>query len=262
MLNGLMQDDSKERLNNMHKGIFLSKLRQQQAKLIRMNYHAMMYPMNKPLLPFDEAQSLRKNVVANVCTLFEENAYGAKPPIPGHLLVDDNHHLIFCQIRKVASITWRQVLDEAANKKGSHKIQRLSTYTATERNYRLKHYTKIMFVREPILRVVSGWFDKFVRTNDRDHLNYLMRYGCDIARLAGRNVSDIELCRHDHVDEGELTGTDLLSRLREGRRLRISFEDFSRFLINGPVAIKNDMHWETYHSRCQPCQVSFHSWAP
>eukprot|EP00057_Strongylocentrotus_purpuratus_P027925 XP_011682399.1 PREDICTED: carbohydrate sulfotransferase 11 [Strongylocentrotus purpuratus] len=254
-----MLDDSKGRWNNMPKGLFISKLRQQQAKLIRMNYHAMMYPMDKPIFPFDEAQSLRRNVVANVCTSLEVNAYGAKPPIPGHLLVDDNHHLIFCQIRKVASITWRQVLEEAANTPSSHKIKRLITYTKAERDYRLKHYTKIMFVREPILRIVSGWYDKFVRTNDRDQLNYLTRFGCDIARRSGKNMSDFKLCRRDELndDDGELSGPDLFSRLKEARRLRISFDEFARYLINGPVAIKNDMHWETYHSRCQPCQVDY-----
>ncbi|XP_072179751.1 carbohydrate sulfotransferase 14-like [Diadema setosum] len=172
-------------------------------------------------------------------------------------------------VRKVASITWRKVLDEAVAGAGGQRLRRLSSYTEMERAIRLRHYTKVMFVREPIYRAVSGWLDKFISPNGRDRQEYLIRYGCDMARRQNKNISMIRSCRFvddvgndkDHgdpsVDDDTYEDDGQPFSEEELAKLLPSFEDFARYLINGPPALRSDMHWESYHSRCQPCIVNY-----
>ena len=97
------------------------------------------------------------------------------------VLVDDDRQLLFCFIPKVACTNWKTTLSytgrnyKALYPNGDHVdeyihtpkllkiygLRFLDTYPKDQFMYRLQHYYKAMFVRNPLDRVVSAYRDKF-----------------------------------------------------------------------------------------------------
>ena len=96
---------------------------------------------------------------------------------------------------------------------------------------RWRDYRKVMFVREPLARVLSAYLDKF---RDGDEVKqWERRFGSQIAK-----------------------------RTRKSRRPynHFTFEEFLRFIISlGPDITMDQMkdHWLPYSSFTSPCQIDF-----
>ncbi|XP_071491192.1 carbohydrate sulfotransferase 14-like [Diadema antillarum] len=82
----------------------------------------------------------------------------------GHLLVDDKYKILFGFIPKVGCTTWKRVMSSLRRTHRGHQSQ-VSTLKGfrdnlTEITYRLQSYRKVLFVREPITRMLSGYLSK------------------------------------------------------------------------------------------------------
>ncbi|KAJ8369678.1 hypothetical protein SKAU_G00097060 [Synaphobranchus kaupii] len=110
-----------------------------------------------------------------------------------HLIVDDQHRLLYCYVPKVACTNWKRVLMVLTGDGRYHdplqipaneahvagRLRSLSEFSTAEINRRLRTYLKFVFVREPFERLVSAYRNKFTRSyNTAFH----KRYGTKIVR--------------------------------------------------------------------------------
>ncbi|XP_070559939.1 carbohydrate sulfotransferase 10-like [Ptychodera flava] len=192
-----------------------------------------------------ETQEMRQRLISAVCRQKSVN-YTDHAKLYSHIFVIDEYKFMYCAVRKVASITWKHVIDDLkrASKRGSEVRRRLlSSYTDGEIQQRLKFYTKFMFVREPLQRVFSAWKDKFQSTNrfvksEFEHM---------VGPLIVKKIRQENLPRDFGILFSQRTPN-----------LNVTFVEFVRYLTE---VVKNveeeDMHWNPYHHRCHPCHVQY-----
>uniref|UniRef100_V9KML1 Carbohydrate sulfotransferase n=1 Tax=Callorhinchus milii TaxID=7868 RepID=V9KML1_CALMI len=165
-----------------------------------------------------------------------------------HLVVDDNHGLLYCYVPKVACTNWKRVmmvltgdgkyrdpLKIPANE--AHvpsNLKALSEYSTPEINYRLRNYLKFIFVREPFERLVSAYRNKFTR---KYNTAFHKRYGTKIVKRHRRDPSPEAAERGDDV----------------------SFEEFVWYLVDPKTRREEPFneHWETVYSLCHPCLLNY-----
>ncbi|XP_048404250.1 carbohydrate sulfotransferase 11 isoform X1 [Stegostoma tigrinum] len=165
-----------------------------------------------------------------------------------HLVVDEDHEMIYCYVPKVACTNWKRVMmvltgkgkytdpmEIPANEAHvSSNLKTLNQYSIPEINHRLKNYLKFMFVREPFERLVSAYRNKFTR---RYNTSFHKRYGTKIVRRQRKNATQEALVKGDDV----------------------KFEEFVGYLID-PYTQKEEPfneHWETVSSLCHPCHIHY-----
>ncbi|XP_044216754.1 carbohydrate sulfotransferase 14 [Thunnus albacares] len=156
-----------------------------------------------------------------------------------HILVNDKYHFLYCYVPKVACSNWKRVLKVLSgalenvdvNIKMDHRsdLLFLSSLKPEEIRYRLKHYFKFMFVREPMERLLSAYRNKFGEIE-----SYQKKYGVEI----------IKRYRKGHAKDTSLTGDD------------VTFAEFVRYLLDEDVERMNE-HWMPVYNLCQPCAVSY-----
>lgn len=165
-----------------------------------------------------------------------------------HVLVDDQHGLLYCAVPKVASTNWRRVLlalrssraDPAripANR--SHEpsaFRSLARMEPNEQRRRLATHLKFVFARHPLERLLSAYRNKF-ESAWSDY--FPRRYGRHIVRQQrGENAS-----RH---------------ALETG--LGVTFHEFLRYVASldpGDHAGAFNEHWRPLSDLCFPCQVRY-----
>ena len=94
--------------------------------------------------------------------------------------------------------------------------------------HKLSEYYKFMFVREPLVRLLSAYKDKFLLDNWAFHNSY----GEQIVRNARKNAS-----AHSKGDD-------------------ISLKEFLQYVAESRVEDLNE-HWMPFYELCQPCAVSY-----
>ncbi|XP_013384174.1 carbohydrate sulfotransferase 9-like [Lingula anatina] len=156
--------------------------------------------------------------------------------------VDDIHGLILCVIPKVGSTSWhksivvlthqwdrREVMDPHVLYGQLYpdliKLEKFSEYGIA---YRLKHYLKVMFVRHPFERIVSGYRDKLEDPND----GY---------RHLGKFLLKKYKEKYITVD-------------KNGTRIP-SFGALAQYIIETDDDLDN--HFRQYEKTCLPCQVQY-----
>ena len=118
------------------------------------------------------------------------------------MLVVENFKLMFCLMPKVACTSWKSVLaslhkvnqytfrnssDLGQRYHTSHFLKQagvlpLSGYNLTEREHILATYTKVIAVRDPIQRLLSGYRDKFLELiNPSGTLTFSLPYMTEIS---------------------------------------------------------------------------------
>ncbi|KAK7884507.1 hypothetical protein WMY93_027630 [Mugilogobius chulae] len=171
-----------------------------------------------------------------------------------NLIVNDEHGLIYCYVPKAACTNWKRVMYVLKqNRSGSymdpftisreitHSLQSLTylqSLPKAEIEAKLKHYTKFLFVRDPFVRLISAYKDKFVGTNEVFYHNYgigiLQRY----AHMPNPPY---------HVKDAFMLG------------IRPTFNHFIKYLLD-PLTEKNypyDEHWRQIHRLCHPCFIQY-----
>ena len=160
-----------------------------------------------------------------------------------HMIVDDEYKLIYCYVPKAACTSWKKVMlvlagsspdvgkARAPHMRSKHKI--LSDFTESEREKRMKNYTKFMVHREPLSRLLSAYIDKFTKYSETR-----TRYGRKIIAMYRENPSKQSLQSGDDV----------------------KFSEFVQFVLGAVKQfgwLKLSEHWQPQVSLCQPCTVDY-----
>uniref|UniRef100_A0ABI7Y814 Carbohydrate sulfotransferase n=1 Tax=Felis catus TaxID=9685 RepID=A0ABI7Y814_FELCA len=165
-----------------------------------------------------------------------------------HLVVDEDHELIYCYVPKVACTNWKRLMmvlsgrgkysdpmEIPANEAHvAANLKTLNQYSIPEINHRLKSYMKFLFVREPFERLVSAYRNKFTQ---KYNTSFHKRYGTKIIRRQRKNATQEALRRGDDV----------------------RFEEFVAYLIDPHTQREEPFneHWQTVHSLCHPCHIRY-----
>ncbi|KAM3857802.1 carbohydrate sulfotransferase 12-like [Diretmus argenteus] len=169
-----------------------------------------------------------------------------------HLIVDDKHGIIYCYIPKVACTNWKRVMfvlqqgepyqdPVSVDPDMVHlplKFPLLNSFPWPEMKVRLKHYTKFLFVRDPFVRLISAYRNKFLQNNEY----FYKRFARDMLRLYGDCPNPPE-----SGDEAFAKG------------LRPSFSSFIRYLLDPQTERKApfEPHWRQMYRLCYPCLIKY-----
>ncbi|XP_029940559.1 carbohydrate sulfotransferase 12-like [Salarias fasciatus] len=220
----------------------------------------------------DMEQRARKQRIMDVCSEMSSSKEFPKLTRPfdqitnyelSNLIVDDVHQIIYCYIPKVACSNWKKVMMVLTGFSMSGKkpytdplkipspVAHYPYYHLTFNRFpklygsqarqmmqdKLKNYTKFMFVRDPLVRLISAFRSKFVRPDP----DFYKNYGKTLMRTYG-NVSDLP----DTVQEAHAAG------------LKPTFQQFIAYLVD-PKTRRNllNEHWRQMYRLCHPCQVKY-----
>ncbi|TSK13340.1 Host cell factor 2 [Bagarius yarrelli] len=193
----------------------------------------------------------RRDQVAQTCrahSALSRKRHVLTPSDLKHLVVDDEHELIYCYVPKVACTNWKRVMmvlsghgkysdpmeilpneaHVAAN------LKTLNQYSIADINHRLKNYFKFMFVREPFERLVSAYRNKFTL---RYNTSFHKRYGTRIVRRYRKNATS----------EAIHNGSD------------VKFTEFAEYLVDPATQREAPLneHWQTVYALCHPCHIHY-----
>ncbi|XP_003973897.1 carbohydrate sulfotransferase 14 [Takifugu rubripes] len=156
-----------------------------------------------------------------------------------HILVNDQYRFLYCYIPKVACSNWKRVLkvlsgalesvDVSVKMNHHNDLLFLSSLKPEEIRYRLKHYFKFMFVREPAERLLSAYRNKFGEIQ-----SYQKKYGVEIVKRYRKGLSK----------DASVAGDD------------VTFAEFVRYLLDEDAERMNE-HWMPMYNLCQPCAVNY-----
>ncbi|XP_069023934.1 carbohydrate sulfotransferase 12-like isoform X1 [Embiotoca jacksoni] len=223
----------------------------------------------------DKEQEARKQSVLDVCSGNDGVEFPGRTrafeQIPNreldHLIVDDTHQIIYCYVPKVACTNWKRVMvvlsqslispssgkpytdPEAVPPDLVHNSSLHLTFAKFWRHYgslsrhlmalKLQHYTKFLFVRDPFVRLISAFRNKFGRPNEE----FYKQFGSVMLRRYG-NVS------------GSLPET-AAEAFAAG--IKPTFQQFITYLLDPETereSIFNE-HWRQVYRLCHPCQVKY-----
>uniref|UniRef100_A0A672IHN6 Carbohydrate sulfotransferase n=1 Tax=Salarias fasciatus TaxID=181472 RepID=A0A672IHN6_SALFA len=160
-----------------------------------------------------------------------------------HLFVEDKYKLLYCQVPKAGCSNWKRTLmvlaGQASNTQsinhdtvhyGDH-LKKLDSFDRQGIMQRLETYTKVMFVREPLERMVSAYRDKFENPNNYYH----SLFGKPIISKYRANPSWAAL----------KTGSG------------VTFKEFVQYLLDVHRPVGMDIHWEQANQLCNPCLIDY-----
>uniref|UniRef100_A0A3Q3VQQ6 Carbohydrate sulfotransferase n=1 Tax=Mola mola TaxID=94237 RepID=A0A3Q3VQQ6_MOLML len=223
----------------------------------------------------EEDQEARKKRIADMCSGKDSVEFPGRTrafeQIPNreldHLIVDDTHQIIYCYVPKVACTNWKRVMvvlsqslispssgrpytdPESIPPDLVHNSSLHLTFAKFWRHYgslsrhlmalKLQHYTKFLFVRDPFVRLISAFRNKFARPNE----DFYRQFGSVMVRRYG-NVS------------GSLPET-AAEAFAAG--VKPTFEQFIRYLLDPETEMESifNEHWRQVYRLCHPCQVKY-----
>eukprot|EP00061_Rhincodon_typus_P004672 g23145.t1 len=199
-----------------------------------------------------EVQQARRRRLSEACARSRAEEAGAGTgPGPGPLSpqqvsriwVEDRYRLLYCEVPKAGCSNWKRVLmvlggqaqttaqieHQAAHY--SNSLRRLDSFDREGVRLRLRTYTKLLFVREPLERLVSAFRDKFERPN----AYYQPLFGSAI----------IARYRPNATVQAVRTGSG------------VTFPEFVRYLLDPARPLGMDIHWEPASRLCSPCRIRY-----
>ncbi|CAL8330898.1 unnamed protein product [Lota lota] len=184
-----------------------------------------------------------------------------------HLIVDDIHQIIYCYVPKVACTNWKRVMVVLSQSLVSpssgkpytepqdvpadmvHNSSIHLTFAKFWRHYgslsrhlmalKLQHYTKFLFVRDPFVRLISAYRNKFERANE----DFYRQFGSVMLRRYGNTTGNVPESAADAFAAG----------------VRPTFQQFITYLLDADTekeAAFNE-HWRQVYRLCHPCQVKY-----
>uniref|UniRef100_A0A8C8S1N8 Carbohydrate sulfotransferase n=1 Tax=Pelusios castaneus TaxID=367368 RepID=A0A8C8S1N8_9SAUR len=219
--------------------------------LKQLNLPPVMRPLNKSLIKddrwknADEAQEKRRSFLYDFC-----KKYSSKNQLRTHLVrmvsriyVEDRHRILYCEVPKAGCSNWKRilmVLNGLASSAysishntvhyGKH-LKKLDSYDLKGIQRRLNTYTKILFVRDPMERLVSAFRDKFEHPNSYYH----PVFGKAIIKKYRLNAHEMAL----------KTGSG------------VKFKEFIQYLLDSQRPVGMDIHWEQISKLCYPCLINY-----
>lgn len=185
-------------------------------------------------------QNSRKNTLASVC--LKNNLNKPRSNLDSHvanqLFVEHKHKFIYCEVPKVGCSNWKRTIfllqsdfsAEASdighdNIHSTSLIKRLVSYPPALQNEFLSNYTKVMFTRHPLERLVSAYRDKLLHSEPF----YSTTVANEIRAMFRKNKSSSE---------------------------KVSFQEFVSFIIAKPPHTL-DIHWKPMFLLCDPCNIHY-----
>uniref|UniRef100_A0A672F4H1 Carbohydrate sulfotransferase n=1 Tax=Salarias fasciatus TaxID=181472 RepID=A0A672F4H1_SALFA len=200
----------------------------------------------------DMEQRVRKQRIMDVCSEMSSSKKFPKLTRPfdqipndelSHFIVDDVHRIIYCYIPKVHPHCWGclWISDSSRDRSSCFAVlltrfpQLYGSHARQMMKDKLKNYTTFMFVRDPLVRLISAFRSKFIRCGS-DH-----NYGKKLMRTYG-HVSDLP----DTVQKAHAAG------------LKPKFQQFIAYLVDpkNRRQLFNE-HWLQMYRLCHPCQVKY-----
>ena len=170
-----------------------------------------------------------------------------------HIFLDHKHKILFCTIPKVSGTSWKKKLLAMNSMQMYIHLEKQKNVKHMFINYLLKkykvdtlnsnqdiknflNYTKIMFVREPVERLISAFHDKFNPNQESNH--YFKKFGREISVNYYGNGTDRSGVNHRNV----------------------TFEQFVKYIVDlhsRNKTYKYDEHWTSYYDLCLPCVIDY-----
>ena len=173
-------------------------------------------------------------------------------PLPSyiHQLVDEKHQVVFTLVPKVASSLWSQLFVIAAN--GGERpdmlyyshvpnylrrfgLRLLSNYSDRQRNNIIRKYYKVLLVRHPVDRLLSGYVNKFLK-----------------GPMEHETARSVKYMNQHYKLPTEWVYPD---SKKNPIQLNFTFHEFVR-LVTDPDAPHNQ-HWDSYTNIANPCLIKY-----
>uniref|UniRef100_A0A8B9K9M4 Carbohydrate sulfotransferase n=3 Tax=Astyanax mexicanus TaxID=7994 RepID=A0A8B9K9M4_ASTMX len=219
-----------------------------------------------------QQQDSRKQMIRDLCSSNSSLDFPGKnrtfDDIPNkeldHLIVDDRHGIIYCYVPKVACTNWKRimiVLSESLLVDGVpyqdpldvpadliHNSSLHFTFNKFWKRYgkfsrhlmkiKLKKYTKFMFVRDPFVRLISAYRNKFEQENE----DFYKKFAVIMLKRFG-NYSDPPASVVDAFAAG----------------IKPTFSNFIQYLLdpNTEKEMPFNEHWRQMYRLCHPCQINY-----
>ncbi|XP_052387498.1 carbohydrate sulfotransferase 8-like isoform X2 [Carassius gibelio] len=189
-------------------------------------------------------QESRRRIIRDVCGKYRSNI--SRTITPHHvsrIYVEDRHKLLYCEVPKAGCSNWKRILMVLAGVANSTReinhvavhydnhLKRLDSFDHQGITSRLETYTKVVFVREPMERLVSAFRDKFESPNSYYH----PVFGKPIISKYRVNASQTAL----------KTGSG------------VTFREFMHYLLDVHRPVGMDIHWEAANQLCSPCHLHY-----
>ncbi|KAK8726690.1 hypothetical protein OTU49_009998 [Cherax quadricarinatus] len=170
-----------------------------------------------------------------------------------NLLLDERHKAIYCYVPKVACTNWKRMMMILSGRTNKTNPLNISSHVPHEEgvltrlsgtrmksshlNYKLRTYTKFLFVRHPMERLVSAYRNKLV-INSTSAADFKRRYGVTIMRKYRKGVNALNVTKNGHG----VTFAEFVSYLIDTRQ--DSFQSLNE-------------HWAPYVDLCHPCTIRY-----
>ncbi|NXC64705.1 CHST9 sulfotransferase, partial [Aleadryas rufinucha] len=185
-------------------------------------------------------QNSRKNTLASVC--LKNSLYKTGSKLDYHvtyqLFVEHKHKFIYCEVPKVGCSNWKRTIfllqsdldAEASEIEHDHihhtsAIRRLTAYPPALQKEFLSNYTKVMFTRHPLERLVSAYRDKLLHSETLYSITVANR----MKEMLRKNKNSSE---------------------------KVSFQEFVSFITAKPPHTL-DIHWKPMFLLCDPCNIHY-----
>ncbi|XP_072135180.1 carbohydrate sulfotransferase 8-like [Mobula birostris] len=195
-----------------------------------------------------DVQQGRRQLVEEACLKYRGGSSSLGPSLlsPHHvsrIYVEDRHQLLYCEVPKAGCSNWKRVLMVLSGLASSpahiehqvahygNSLRRLDSFDRAGMAWRLRTYTKALFVREPLERLVSAFRDKFEQPNAYYH------------PVFGRAI--IAHYRPNATRQALLSGSG------------VTFPEFVRYLLDPRRPLGLDIHWERVGRLCSPCLIRY-----
>ncbi|XP_036983739.2 carbohydrate sulfotransferase 9 [Artibeus jamaicensis] len=229
----------------------------QGAKTLFKKFREMSWPLdvrhlNKSLLikdnkwkRTDATQEKRRSFLQEFC-----KKYGGVSHPQSHLFhmvsriyVEDKHKILYCEVPKAGCSNWKRILmvlnglapsayniSHDAVHYGKH-LKKLDSFDLKGIYTRLNTYTKAVFVRDPMERLVSAFRDKFEHPNSYYH------------PVFGKAI--IKKYRPNACEKALNNGSG------------VKFKEFVHYLLDSHRPVGMDIHWEKVSKLCYPCLINY-----
>ncbi|XP_011930294.1 PREDICTED: carbohydrate sulfotransferase 9 isoform X4 [Cercocebus atys] len=220
-------------------------------KFSNMHWPVDIHPLNKSLVKdnkwkkTDEIQEKRRSFLQEFC-----KKYGGVSHHQSHLFhtvsriyVEDKHKILYCEVPKAGCSNWKRILmvlnglassayniSHDAVHYGKH-LKKLDSFDLKGIYTRLNTYTKAVFVRDPMERLVSAFRDKFKHPNSYYH------------PVFGKAI--IKKYRPNACEEALINGSG------------VRFKEFIHYLLDSHRPVGMDIHWEKVSKLCYPCLINY-----
>lgn len=220
-------------------------------KFSETNWAVDMRPLNKSLVTdskwkrIDATQEKRRSFLQEFC-----KKYGGVSHPQSHVFhmvsriyVEDKHKILYCEVPKAGCSNWKRILmvlnglapsayniSHDAVHYGKH-LKKLDSFDLKGIYSRLNTYTKAVFVRDPMERLVSAFRDKFEHPNSYYH------------PVFGKAI--IKKYRPNACEEALNNGSG------------VKFKEFIHYLLDSHRPVGMDIHWEKVSKLCYPCLIHY-----